>query len=364
MKQVRWLLAAGGAIALVAAGCGSSDDSGGDAATGSTSTAASTTASAPAKCDGTQVTYQLGYIPNPQYVGFLVAYDKGFFEDEGIEMEMKPGGPTVNPALQVAQGTVDMTDIPLSDALNAISKGGEMKLVAQTAQQTPLRYISWKETPLATPEDLKGKSVGIQQAGNVTPEMAEMLSSVGLSQDDVTVKTINFDVSDFMAKKVDVFPLRTYAHIAMLEGEGVTYPDDVNVLDPNEYGAGLPDEGIYANSEFVEQNPDAVVCVLRAIAAGWEATEADPAEAKKIVAEYAPAAAFSPEAIDVDVDEAIKYATTNSAGEKVEPLSVDVDYITDGAEKLHSSGAVKGEVDIESVIELGPLEEATGSAGS
>jgi len=361
VKQVRWLLAAGAAAALVAAGCGD-DDSDGEAASAAATATAS--AAAPAKCDGTQVTYQLGFIPNPQYVGFLVALDKGFFEDEGIKMEMKPGGPTVNPALQLAQGTVDMTDLPLSDALNAISKGGNLKLVAQTAQQTPLRYISWKDVPLATPEDLKGKSVGIQQAGNVTPEMAEMLNGVGLSQDDVTVKTINFDVSDFMAKKIDVFPLRTYAHIAMLQGEGVTYPDDVNVLDPNEYGAGLPDEGIYVNGDFLSENGDAVVCTLRAIYAGWEATQADPAEAKKIMTEYAPAAAFSPEAIDVDVDETVKYATTNSDGETVEPLSIDVDYITDGAQKLHDSGAVKGDVDIASVIDPGPLEQARAEGGS
>ncbi len=363
VKQVRWLWAVGAVLALVAAGCGGSDESDGGGSTASATAGASTTA-APARCDGTNVTYQLGFIPNPSYTGFLVAYDKGFFKDEGIAMTMKPGGPTVNPALQLAQGTVDMTDLPLSDALNAIANGGDMKLVAQSAQQTPLRYISWKDVPLASPEDLKGKTVGIQQAGNVTPEMAEMLKGVGLSKDDVTVKTINFDVSDFMAKKVDVFPLRVYAHIAMLQDQGVDYPADVNVLDPNKYGAGLPDEGVYVNGEFLAANPDAVACTLRAIKAGWAAAIADPAEAKKIVAKYSPKAAYTAKDIDIDVDETIKNVTTNADGQEVEPLSIDEAYIRDGAQKLHDSGTVKGDVDIETVIDTAPLEQANAADGS
>jgi NitT/TauT family transport system substrate-binding protein len=356
VKKVLWLLAIVASMALLAVGCGDDDDGGDAAAGGSSATTTETAAATYEKCTGASATYQLSFIPNAQHTGFLVAYDKKLFDAEGVKVKMKPGGPTVNPALQLAQGSVDFADLPLADAMSAVAKGGKMKLVAQTAQQTPLRYISWKDVPLSSPEDLKGKSTGIQQTGNVMPEMAEMLHSVGLSTDDVKTKTINFDVSDFMAKKVDVFPLRTYAHIAMLEAEGVKYPDDVNVLDPNKYGAGLPDEGIWVNEEYFEKNQQAVACVLKAIKAGWEAAIADPDEAKKIVGKYAPKAAFPPEAIDTDVDATLEYATQNGAGEKVEPLTVDVEYIKDGAEKLMKNDAVRGEVDIESAIDLGPLE--------
>ncbi|MGP3968314.1 ABC transporter substrate-binding protein [Streptomyces sp. 6N223] len=315
-------------------------------------------ASVSAQCTDEKVTYQLSFIANPQHAGFLVAYDKGFFEDEGVDMEMKEGGPVVNPTLQVAQGNVDLAEITLADALNATANNAEISLVAQQAQQNPLRYISWKDVPLSGPEDLRGRSVGIQRAGNVTPEMAVMLGEAGLSRDDVQIKQIAFDVSDFMDRKVDVFPLRTYAHIPMLEEQGVSYPEDVNVLDPNEYGAGLPDAGIYANNEFLRAHGNAVACTLRAQRAGWEAAAENPDEAKRIVAEYAPAGVWSTSAIDTDVDEVLNYMSVTPEGETVEPLSIDMDYLTDGARKLQDVGQVPEDIDVRSIIDTEPLRAA------
>jgi NitT/TauT family transport system substrate-binding protein len=311
-----------------------------------------------AGCVDAPLTYQLSYIPNAQQVGFLYAYDRGYFQAEGVDIEMRPGGPTVNPALQVAQGNVDVAELPLGDALNAVANGAEIKLVAQVSQQIPLRYISWKDVPLATPKDLVGKTVGVQQAGNLAPPIKVMIGNAGIPADAVQIKQIAFDVSDFMARNIDVFPLRTYAHIAMLEEHGVSYPDDVNVLNPADYGADLPEDGIYVNAAYLEENRTVVACALRAIRAGWQDAKANPAEAKRIVAEFAPAAAFSTEAIDVDVDEALVHATQNGAGEVVDPLTLDVDYVRHGAESLQAVGEVPEDVRPDSLIDLGPLEEA------
>ena len=350
MKNYRKLVPGLAAVAVAAslAACGGGNDDA-DAAG----------ASGDGSCEGGQLSYQLSFVPNPQQTGFLYAYDKGYFEDEGIDVTMKEGGPTVNPALQVAQGNVDVAELPLGDALNAVSNGAEISLVAQISQQIPLRYISWKEVPLSTPEDLRGTTIGVQQAGNLAPPIRVMAGEAGIPHDEIQIEQIAFDVSDFIAKKVDVFPLRTYAHIAMLEEQGVNYPDAVNVLNPIDFGADLPEDGVYVNNSYLDENADVVACLLRGLKAGWEDAAENPDEAKAIVEEYAPAAAFTPEAIDIDVDEALVHALQNGAGEDVDALTTDMDYLRQGTESLQDVDEVPGDVSIDDLVDLGPLEQAT-----
>jgi NitT/TauT family transport system substrate-binding protein len=357
MKKMLLLLVVG---AMLAAGCG--DDDGGDEAeaTGDDAAEAGEEAAAAETCDNETVVYQLGFIPNAQYAGFLLALQQGYFEEEGVNLEMRPGGPTVNPALQLAQGNVDMADIPLSEALNAVSEGADLRLVGQTAQQNPLRYIAMKEVGLTEPTALEGKIVEQQQTGSIPGELFGLLFEAGLTEDDIQTQMSEFTTDDFVAGATEVFPLRIYGHIAMLEAAGLSYPDDVDVLDPNEFEeSAIADEGMYVNGEFLDENPEAVTCVLRAAQRGWADAIADPDAAKDAVTEFTPEGAFTEEDISVNTDFTLDpYVSKNPQGEEVEPLSIDVDFIQESAEKLQRAGTVEGEVDVDAVIETEPLEAA------
>ena len=368
MRRTHWLLPAAAALALAVAGCGGSgdddDDGGGEAnAAAATSTSASAPAAA-ARCENVKATYQLSFFPNAQYVGTLVAFDKGYMADEGLDVELKPGGPTVNPALQLAQGNVDFAEMPLSDAYNAAANGGGLVLIGQGAQQNPLRFISFKrENPLSGPEDLAGKSVGAQQAGNLAPELKGILDSAGLGPDDITIKQISFNTDDFVARRVDVFPARVYAHFSMLEAKGYRYPDDFDTLDPNEYGAGIADEGTYVNRDFHDEHPEAAACVLRALKRGWATALGDRQAAIAAVRRYAPRGAFTDRDIEVGVGEMLRLGTTTPDGERTEPLHVDADYIEQSIERLRDAGVVKGEVDVDRFMDLAPQQAVEGAGG-
>lgn len=367
MRGIHWLLGAVAALvlALGVSACGSADDDG-DAASAADGTATTATAAGIAgdvTCEGIRATYQLSFFPNAQYVGPLVAVDRGYFAEEGIDLELKPGGPTVNPALQLAQGNVDFADMPLSDAYNAAANGGRIVLIGQSTQQNPIRFISFKdEAPLKSPEDLKGKSVGAQQAGNLAPELKGLLDSVGLSDSDITIRQISFNVDDFVARRVEVFPARVYAHFSMLEAKGFRYPDDFDTLDPNEHGAGVADEGEYINRDFYDKHPEAAVCFLRAVKRGWETALEDPEAGVAAVKRFAPRGAFTDRDIEVGVREMLVLASTNPNGEPTEPTHIDVDYITESVRLLHDAGVVRGDVDLDEFIDTAPQEAITAVA--
>jgi len=133
---MRWLAALAAILALVAVGCGSSDDDGGDEGT---STAAASgdggggaeNASAPV-CDGEEIRFQLSFFPNAQHTGYLVADSRDFYGDAGVSVKTIPGGPTVNPSLQLAQGNVDA--VTTDDAIlkgYAAQKPDKLKVVGK-----------------------------------------------------------------------------------------------------------------------------------------------------------------------------------------------------------------------------------------
>jgi NitT/TauT family transport system substrate-binding protein len=352
VKRVHWLvliLGIGAVFALAA--CGGDDDDDGEETADAT---------AQAECDGVPVTYQLGFVPNAQYAGFLLAVDRGYFEEEGVDLTLKPSGPTANPTLQLAQGNIDMTDIPLSEGLNAVAGGANINLVAQTAQQNPIRYVTMKDIPLDEPADLEGRVIEIQQAGGLTPELRVLLGDVGLSEDDVTVRQGDFLGADWFAGRTEVFPYRIYGHENILASQGIDYPKDVNVLDPNEYGAGVADEGVWVNGDFLSENEAAVTCVLRAAIRGWEDAIADPAAAKAAVNAAVPPGSFTKADVDVNTDATLEYVQTTPEGETVKPLTIDLAYMEDSAQKMTDVGVVEGEVDLDDVIVTEPLEQAGG----
>src|SRR5512134_2335685 len=101
MKKARiWLLLAGllAAVTLVVAGCGDDDDEA--AATG-----AATTSEEPQELD--KVTLQLKWVTQAQFAGYYAALEEGYYEDEGLDVELKPGGPDITPEQVVASGQAE-----------------------------------------------------------------------------------------------------------------------------------------------------------------------------------------------------------------------------------------------------------------
>lgn len=354
MRSSRWLAVLLACLVAVLAACGGDDESPGGAAQAAK-------ASGPVKCSGgTPVRFQLSFFPNAQHVGYLVAANRGYYDDEGLKVKVVPGGPTVNPPLQLAQGQVDIAQMDLADYLNARQGGAPITYVAQTYQQNPLRYVSLKDkVSLKSPADLKGKVVGEQQSGGAQAELKGMLDQAELSIEDVEIKNIGFAIEDLLSGKSQVFPLQTFFHVAQLQSAKIDYPQGVDVLDPNEYGVGVAAQGLAVNDEWAGSNADAVVCFLRASLKGWQAAIDDPKGALKDVEKMIPKGASNPKDDAVNIEETLKLVTTNAQGETVDDLlRMDTEYLQQSADTLRKYDVIKRDASVDEVIDPAPLEAA------
>jgi len=346
------------AVASLATACGGGAPQANDAAAVDDDDTTEANVQEELVCDGEKMIHQLSFIPNPQHVGILYAYEKGYFDEVGLDFDLKEGGPTLSAALQIAEGNADTTNLSLGDGLNAVSSGADVRMIAGIAQQTPLRFLSWPDNPTAEPADFEGKSVSVQQAGNPSPPVRLMAKNAGVPLDSIEVVQTSVDVSSLLDNKVDVFTARTYAHIAMLEEQDVSYPDDLVVLNPADFDADLPEDSYWVNGNYLDENPDAVACFLQAAQRGWTDAAENLDEAKEIVAKHAPASTWNTEAIDIDVDETITHATETSSGETVAPLTTDIDYLNQGVESLIEVDEVSPDIELSDVLDLEPLERA------
>lgn len=260
-----------GAASLLAAACGSSS-------TTSKVSSSNTALTAPKRCNGQTVTWQLGYFPQAEFAGMLYAIKQGYFADEGIKLHLLVGGPLVNGIANLSNGTADMGDSDMLNTMDAAAKGAPLIQVAQVWQTDPSREIALRSSGIRTLSDLKGKTVGIELVGP-QPDLEAMLGSVGLKINDIHQQNIGFSLVDLLNHKVQAAPLFAFFHIAELEDAGYHYPQQFTVFNPNTLGTAAYIGVIAANSDWASAHPNLVVCTLAALQRGWKEAEANPTQA-------------------------------------------------------------------------------------
>lgn len=355
MSKWRLRLATIGLLALALVVLGAASGCGGDEEEAAEEKAAPEAPPKPAS-----VRFQLSFFPNAQHVGFLVAANRGFYKDENLNVEVIPGGPTVEATLSLAQGNSDIAQVDFPQFLQAVEKGAPMTFIGLTYQQDPLVYVALKETKLGSPEDLKGLSYGQQQAGPLDAELQALLADAGLSAKDIKIVSIGFTIEDLLNGKSDVFPSRIFFHPAQFEEAGIDYPGGLNVLDPNEYGVAVASQGLAVNNDFLAENRDAVVRFLRASVRGWEATIEDQQAALADLKKFIPEGASTPLIDRLGTQNTIKIVTTSANGEPYEDiLAIDKGYLERSQDILRKFNIVEKDIDLDEVIDTSLVEEAS-----
>ena len=104
----------------------------------------------------TSIKLQLQWLPQAQFAGYYVAEEKGFYEEEGLEVEIKPGGPDIAPAQVIAGGGADVVVDWMPSALATREKGVPLVNIAQPFKSSGLLLTCLKETGITSPADFKG----------------------------------------------------------------------------------------------------------------------------------------------------------------------------------------------------------------
>lgn len=236
-----------------------------------------------------KVTLQLKWVTQAQFAGYYVAKDKGFYEAEGIDIEIKPGGPDIAPAQVLAGGGADAVLDWMPSALAAREKGLALVNIAQPFKSSGMMLTCRKDSGITSPADFKGKTLGVWFFGNEYPFLSWM-SKLGLktdgSADGVTVLKQGFNVDPILQKQAACVSTMTYNEYWQIIDAGLS-ADDLITFKYEDQGVATLEDGIYVLEKNLKDAAfeDKMVRFVRASMKGWKYAEANPDEAADIILE-------------------------------------------------------------------------------
>jgi len=229
-----------------------------------------------------KVKLQLKWLPQSQFMGYYVAASKGYYKDEGIDIEILPGGSDIIPEQNVNNGAADIGVTWVSSLMTYQAQGYELQEVAQMFQKSGLLLASKKATGINSPKDLKGKKVANWFGGNEY-EVLALLKKYNLDKDkDLKLVQQDYTMDQLKEGSVDAASAMTYNELGLLLESGIS-KDKLNVIDMNDEGVAMLEDCLFVNSKWATENKDLLTKFLRASIKGWKDACKDPAAAGKTV---------------------------------------------------------------------------------
>lgn len=236
-----------------------------------------------------KVTLQLKWVTQAQFAGYYVAKDKGYYKEEGLDVDIKPGGPDIAPPQVLAGGGADVIVDWMPSALATREKGVPLVNIAQPFKKSGMMLTCLKETGITKPEDFKGKTLGVWFFGNEYPFLSWM-AHLGIktdgSADGVKVLKQGFNVDPLLQKQAACISTMTYNEYWQVIDAGIK-PDQLVTFKYEDEGVATLEDGLYVLEDKLKDPAfkEKMVKFVRASMKGWKYAEKNPDEAAEIVLE-------------------------------------------------------------------------------
>ena len=211
------------------------------------------------------VSVQLKWFYQYQFAGIIMAKEKGFYEQGGLDVTIKERDPKQNNITQVIDGD---SQYGVADAviLRYRAQGHPVKVLSAIFQHNAMVLMSKKESGILGPHEMRGKSVSYQK-GLDDSIITSLLTFADLDQGDVIEKPMDFTHMDFVNGGVDVSEAYISIEPYWLKEK---YGIEVNVINPRSYGIDLYGDLIFTTEKEIKEHPKRVKAFNKATLQGWE----------------------------------------------------------------------------------------------
>jgi len=247
-----------------------------------------TTAEAPAASEEApkelkKVVLRLKWVHQAQFAGFYAAVKKGFYEEAGLDVEIRPGGSDFPSVQMVASGSEQFGVTGADQILLAREKGVPVTAISTIYRETPFVLFSLKESGIAKVEDLIGQTAGVKLGGNEELTFRAMVSSAGVEPKSIEEMPIKFDLSPLLSGQVKVWPGYVINEVLAVQELG----HEVNVIKPSDYGINFYADTLFTTQELIEKDPEMVKGFTQASMKGWAYALENPEEVAAFGLDYA-----------------------------------------------------------------------------
>ncbi|MFZ5883767.1 MAG: ABC transporter substrate-binding protein [Chloroflexota bacterium] len=230
------------------------------------------------------MTFMAGYKPqaNLPFVGAYVAKEKGFFEQNGLDVTIEHSPGKGEHVQLLVAGTVQVTTMDAATVLQRRADPGlpvvSIALIGQKGQQA---FAALKESGIETPKDWEGKTVGYK--GTPPPDLFALLAAAGADVNKVNLVNVGFDPRVLTEGQVDVYPLFKSNEPYLIQSWGY----EITLWDAADYGVPTLGLTYVASEDYLQTHASELTRFLVAALQGIAYAEAHPDEAVEIVMKYA-----------------------------------------------------------------------------
>ena len=204
----------------------------------------------------------------PYHAPFLIAQDKGYYKEAGLDVSIEQGRGSATTALLLSQGGFDIAHLNITNAAQMIGKGGAIKTVALYQHKTAAAFIGIKgKVKLDGPQSLKGLKIGSTPGGSDALSLRIFTAANGMKLTDLDIISLdaNAKTAALFGGRIDVVSGDSPAFNAYVRATGQE-PVDLQLADE---GVPLVGFGFAANTAYLAKNPEVVAKFLAATKRGF-----------------------------------------------------------------------------------------------
>lgn len=223
-----------------------------------------------------ELTVVLDWYPNALHTFIYTAIERGYYEEEGLKVNVQFPSNSTDAISLVAAGRADIGLYYQHDVIQAVAEQGVGIKSIGAVVQSPLNVIlSLKDKNITRPADMEGKTIGYGGTALSEALVKTMVEADGADFSNIELIDVGFDLMSSMTTgNVDATIGCLVNHeVPQMEEEGF----EVNYFLVNEYGIPNYYEAVFlANNEAIENDSETLAGFLRASKKGFEDFKADP----------------------------------------------------------------------------------------
>lgn len=213
------------------------------------------------------------------YSPYVLADVKGFYEAEGIKINIIEGQGAETSAKLIGKGEYKIGTCNAAATATAIEANIPITSIAMVEQDAVTAIFSLDELNIKVPRDLYGKKLGVRHYDISHKEYLAMMQANSLEPEKVQEISVGWELQPLLTKQIDALYNYAYNMPIVLESQGYK----VNRILVKDFGVIGYGSNIIANNDFIKNNQDIIKAFLRASKKGWEAAIANPEEAIAIL---------------------------------------------------------------------------------
>ena len=212
-----------------------------------------------------KVTLQLSWFNQFQFAGYYMAKEKGFYEELGLDVEIRPFQFGLDISKDVNDGKIDFAVGRETLILEKIKNPNIIALYS-LFQSTPLILMSTKESGINSISNFSSKKImtTIDDASEVS--LKAMITSNKVKLDNLIFLKHTHNINDLVNKNTDVISAYISKAPFTLQKKGIEY----NVFDPKKYGFDMYSDLLFTNQNLINSDLKTVLAFKKASLRGWE----------------------------------------------------------------------------------------------